>query len=112
MAFATSAFLPFNAVNSFDTCWVSRLMAPLYEEGAKLEPDSPLLAEIERIRAAHDTPAARAAAALRLVEDEVRYLALSMGDGNYVPMSADEVWRSSYGDCKGKTVLLLALLKG
>lgn len=98
--------------NFADWAGASRLMAPLYEEGAKLEPDSPLLAEIERIRAAHDTPAARAAAALRLVEDEVRYLALSMGDGNYVPMSADEVWRSRYGDCKGKTVLLLALLKG
>jgi tetratricopeptide (TPR) repeat protein/transglutaminase-like putative cysteine protease len=90
----------------------SRLMAPLYEAGATLEPDSPLLAEIERIRAEHDTDAARAAAALRLVEDQVRYLALSMGEGNYTPMSADEVWRSRYGDCKGKTVLLLALLKG
>ena len=90
----------------------SKLMAPLYETGATLEPDSPLLAEIERIRAEHDTDAARAVAALRLVEDQVRYLALAMGEGNYVPMSADEVWRSRYGDCKGKTVLLLALLKG
>jgi tetratricopeptide (TPR) repeat protein len=90
----------------------SRLMAPLYETAATLEPDSPLLAEIERIRAENDTDAARAMAALRLVEDQVRYLALSMGEGNYVPMSADEVWRSRYGDCKGKTVLLLALLKG
>lgn len=89
----------------------SRLMAPLYETGAALEAGSPLLAEAERIRAAQPTPAGRAMAALRLVEDEVRYLALSMGDGNYVPMSADEVWRSRYGDCKGKTVLLLALLK-
>lgn len=90
----------------------SRLMAPLYERGAALEADSPLLAEIERIRAENDTDADRAMAALRLVEDQVRYLALSMGEGNYVPMSADEVWRSRYGDCKGKTVLLLALLKG
>lgn len=90
----------------------SRLMAPLYEKGATLEADSPLLAEIERIRAENDTDAARAMAALRLVEDEVRYLALAMGEGNYVPMSADEVWRSRYGDCKGKTVLLLALLDG
>lgn len=90
----------------------SRLMAPLYETGAALEPDSPLLAEIERIRAEHDSDAARAMAALRLVEDQVRYLALAMGEGNYVPVSADEVWRSRYGDCKGKTVLLLALLKG
>ncbi|MDP3803134.1 DUF3857 domain-containing protein [Brevundimonas sp.] len=90
----------------------SRLMAPLYEKSATLEPDSPLLAEIERIRAENDTDAGRAAAALRLVEDQVRYLALAMGEGNYVPMTADEVWRTRYGDCKGKTVLLLALLKG
>jgi len=89
----------------------SRLMAPLYERSAALEPDSTLLPEVERIRSAHATEAGRAAAALQLVQDEVRYLALSMGDGNYVPMSADEVWRSRYGDCKGKTVLLLALLK-
>lgn len=90
----------------------SRKMAPLYEKAATLEEGSPLLAEIERIRAAHATAADRAAAALRLVEDQVRYLALSMGEGNYTPMSADEVWRSRYGDCKGKTVLLLALLRG
>ncbi len=91
---------------------VSTLMAPLYARAETLEPDSPLTAEIERLRAAHDTDEARAAAALRLVQDEVRYLALSMGEGGYVPMSADEVWRSRYGDCKGKTVLLLALLHG
>ena len=91
---------------------VSILMAPLYARAETLESDSPLLAEIERIRAAYDTDEARAAAALRLVQDEVRYLALSMGEGGYVPMSADEVWRSRYGDCKGKTVLLLALLHG
>lgn len=89
----------------------SRLMAPLYERAATLEADSPLRAEIERIRAENDTDAGRAMAALRLVEDQVRYLALSMGEGNYTPATADEVWRSRYGDCKGKTVLLLALLK-
>lgn len=90
----------------------SRLMAPLYERTAVLEPDSPLLAEIERIRRENDSEAARAMAALRLVQDEVRYLALAMGEGNYVPTPADEVWRSRFGDCKGKTVLLLALLEG
>lgn len=90
----------------------SVMMAPLYARAQTLEADSPLTAEIERIRAAHDNDADRAAAALRLVQDQVRYLALSMGEGGYVPMSADEVWRSRYGDCKGKTVLLLALLHG
>ena len=91
---------------------ISRLMAPLYARAETLEADSPLNAEIERIRAAHSTDAARASAALRLVQDQIRYLALSMGEGGYVPASADEVWRTRYGDCKGKTVLLLALLHG
>lgn len=90
----------------------SALMAPLYERASTLEAGSPLTALIEEIRAAQATPEARAAAALRLVQDEVRYLALSMGEGGYVPTAADEVWRSRYGDCKGKTVLLLALLHG
>lgn len=90
----------------------SAQMAPLYARASTLESDSPLKARIEAIRAAHATDAARAAAALRLVQDEVRYLALSMGEGGYVPTAADEVWRSRYGDCKGKTVLLLALLHG
>jgi hypothetical protein len=40
----------------------------------------------------------------------VRYVALLLGDGNYKPMSADEVWAQRFGDCKGKTALLLALL--
>lgn len=94
-----------------DWAGASRLMAPLYEKSATLEADSPLRAEVERIRTKNGTDAARAMAALRLVEDQVRYLALSMGEGNYTPATADEVWRSRYGDCKGKTVLLLALLK-
>ncbi|MNX82841.1 Beta-barrel assembly-enhancing protease [compost metagenome] len=51
-------------------------------------------------------------AALRLVEDEVRYLAILMGEGGWVPTGAEEVWRLRQGDCKGKTVLLLALLRG
>lgn len=88
------------------------LMVPLYARAETLEAGSPLAAEIERIRSEHATPAARTAAALRLVQEQVRYVALSMGEGGYVPASADDVWRARYGDCKGKTALLLALLHG
>lgn len=88
------------------------VMVPLYARAETLEPGSPLVAEIERIRAENPTKAGQAAAALRLVQEQVRYVALAMGEGNYVPASADEVWRSRYGDCKGKTALLLALLHG
>jgi hypothetical protein len=33
-----------------------------------------------------------------------------LGDGDYKPMKADEVWAQRYGDCKGKSAFLLALL--
>lgn len=89
---------------------LSSLMAPLYARAEQLEPDSPLNAEIARIKAANPTIEGQIAAVVRLVQDDVRYLALAMGEGGYVPATADETWRSRYGDCKGKTVLLLALL--
>ncbi|MNX51788.1 Beta-barrel assembly-enhancing protease [compost metagenome] len=88
------------------------LMTPHYDRAASLAPESPLHAEIARIRAAHPTQKGQALAALRLVEDQVRYLAVLMGEGGWVPTGADEVWRLRQGDCKGKTVVLLALLRG
>lgn len=91
---------------------ISRVMAPLYAEAQTLAPGSPLKAEIERIAAASADPKHRAMAALRLVQDKIRYFALAMGYGGYVPATADETWKRRFGDCKGKTVTLLALLAG
>lgn len=91
---------------------ISVLMAPLFERASMLEEGSPLQAEIDRIAAAWATPAERASAALRLVQDDIRYLALAMGEGSLIPASADATWRSRFGDCKAKTALLIALLRG
>jgi tetratricopeptide (TPR) repeat protein len=91
---------------------VSAAMAPLYAQAATLTPNSPLRAEIARIAAATSDPRRRTMAALRLVEEEIRYLALAMGDGNYVPAGADQTWSRRFADCKGKVVVLLALLHG
>lgn len=87
-------------------------MAPLYEEAMTLKADSPIKAEIAAIAAASPDPKVRAFKALQLVEDKTRYLLLAMGDGGYKPASADETWARRFGDCKGKTALLLAILKG
>lgn len=87
-------------------------LKPLYDRARRLDPDSPLHAEITRIRSLSDDPAVRAAAALRLVQEQVRYVALLMGDGALVPATADETWARRFGDCKAKTALLLALLDG
>jgi len=89
---------------------VSALTAPLYESAATLRPDSPLKAEVEKIRALSSDPKVQAAAALRLVQDQVRYVGLFLNNG-YTPASADETWSRRFGDCKAKSALLIALLR-
>ncbi|CAN5597832.1 hypothetical protein BH10PSE4_BH10PSE4_45700 [soil metagenome] len=100
------------AVTGYDD-WgqVSSLMAPLYAKAAILEPDSPLKAEAAKIKAASPDPVVRAALALKLVQSQVRYVFVGMDGGGRKPAPADDTWRHRFGDCKGKTVLLLALLK-
>jgi len=90
---------------------VSRAMAPLYGTDGLIAPGSPLAAEVARIAAAHSDPRARAAAALELVQDKVRYLANGLGNGNYQPQVPADTWSLRYGDCKAKTLLLLGLLR-
>jgi transglutaminase-like putative cysteine protease len=99
-------------VSSFQT-WqeISTLMAPHYAKAMELSKDSPVRAEAKAIAASTSDPKARAFAALRLVEEKTRYFFIGLGEGGYVPATADETWRRRFGDCKGKTVLLLALLK-
>ena len=46
----------------------------------------------------------------KVAQERVRYVALLLDEGAYVPAGADETWERKFGDCKGKTVLLLALL--
>jgi tetratricopeptide (TPR) repeat protein/transglutaminase-like putative cysteine protease len=90
---------------------VSRKLAPLYEKAATLPADSPLKAEARAIADASADPAARLEATLKLVQDRVRYVFLGMGDGNINPAHADLTWQRRFGDCKGKSALLIALLR-
>lgn len=86
------------------------LFVPLYRSAAQIPASGPLRDEVERIRAATTDSAARAQMALDLVQDRVRYVALLLGQGGYVPATAEQTWSRRYGDCKGKSVLLVALL--
>ena len=90
---------------------VSAMFAGPYAEAARLGENSPLRAEVARIAAASPDPLRRAEAALALVQNQVRYVFDASGLGGYLPVSADQVWASRFGDCKGKTVLLVALLR-
>ncbi|MES2753417.1 MAG: DUF3857 domain-containing protein [Pseudomonadota bacterium] len=89
---------------------VSRVMVPLYATTGLITPGSPLAGEVTRIRQASSDPLKRTALALQLVQDKIGYLLLGMDTGNYVPQAPALTWDTRYGDCKAKTLLLLALL--
>jgi len=47
----------------------------------------------------------------RWVQGQLRYVAIAIGDGGFVPHAPDDVCRNRYGDCKDKTFLLMAMLR-
>jgi transglutaminase-like putative cysteine protease len=83
--------------------------------GAAYAPGGALPAELEAMAAAIEAQqadaGARAAAALKLVQRELRYLAIGIGEGGYIPRSLEEIWRTRFGDCKDSSRLLAALLQ-
>ena len=90
---------------------VSKGMWPLYETAAVITPGSRLRGEVDKIKAATTDPRKRTEMAVKLVQDRVRYVYLGMDSGNLTPASAEQTWSRRYGDCKGKTALLLAILR-
>ena len=94
-----------------DWASVSKRFAPLYAKASTLPANSSLKKEASRIAETYATPLERASAALKLVQQDVRYIYVGLDGGNLTPASADETWNRRYGDCKGKTTLLLALLQ-
>ena len=89
---------------------VGAVIAPLYDRASAIPLKGPLRDEVERIRNSSADPLRRAEAALALVEDRVRYVALNLGEAGMIPASAEETWSRRFGDCKGKTALLLGML--
>lgn len=89
---------------------VSRRFHGLFAAAAVLAPGSPLREEAALIARSAPTKLAQAQAALELVQQQVRYVYVGLDGGNFTPASAEETWERRYGDCKGKTAMLLALL--
>jgi transglutaminase-like putative cysteine protease len=84
---------------------VAQLFAPYY---ATVDLPGSLEAEVDRIRDAHPNPSDRAAEWLRFVQRELRYFALALGEGGYVPRPLGEVWANRFGDCKDAAQLYVA----
>src|SRR5258706_10067252 len=54
---------------------------------------------------------AQLVAAIRFVQDDIRYLGIEMGRGSHEPRQPAAVLSQRYGDCKDKALLLAALLR-
>ena len=67
--------------------------------------------ELARIRLEFDTPEAQITAAIRFVQDEIRYVGIEIGAGGWVPRSPSEVVELGYGDCKDKSLLLVRMIR-
>jgi tetratricopeptide (TPR) repeat protein len=90
---------------------VAQAAAHLYATPDPIPPGSPLAVRADAIAAASRDPKVRAAAALRMVQEEIRYLFNGEAEGNYTPQSPVETWEKRYGDCKAKALLLTAMLR-
>lgn len=64
-----------------------------------------------RINGASTSHEARIAAAIRFVQDDIRYLGIEMGRNSHEPHQPWETLDTRWGDCKDKTFLLVALLR-
>jgi hypothetical protein len=82
---------------------------PMY--GLTETPSKGLQAVIDSIKANNRKKEERVVAALRFVQDEVRYLGMEAGIGGYKPRSPSTVFAQRFGDCKDKSLLLSAMLQ-
>ncbi|HYD23976.1 MAG TPA: DUF3857 domain-containing protein [Croceibacterium sp.] len=90
---------------------LSRVMAPHFLAAADVARDGAVAGQAAAIMEQASDPLERAALATRLVQDKVSYLLNGLDGGNYLPQEAEFTWDKRYGDCKAKSVLLLALLQ-
>jgi transglutaminase-like putative cysteine protease len=80
---------------------------PLYQ----LKPlSAPMQALVDQWRKEAADDPSRIIAALRFVQDKVRYTGIEIGPGAYQPTDPARVLERRYGDCKDKALLLVTLL--
>ena len=81
---------------------------PMYGVPAPSTPE--LLGKIEQWKTGLKSPEERMVAALRFVQDEVRYLGIELGRYSHQPTPPAKVFARRFGDCKDKSLLLATIL--
>ncbi|EWH10171.1 hypothetical protein DS2_09502, partial [Catenovulum agarivorans DS-2] len=72
---------------------------------------SPEVSALAKDFAKLPTQKQRISAALQFVQNEIRYVGIEFGVNSHLPSLPSETLARRYGDCKDKTVLLVALLQ-
>jgi transglutaminase-like putative cysteine protease len=90
---------------------VARWATPLFDVRASPAGDRLIDAKVAELRVSHADLADRALAAVRFVQDDVRYLGIEMGENSHRPHPPAAVLAQRFGDCKDKALLLVTLLR-
>ncbi|NCP18777.1 MAG: DUF3857 domain-containing protein [Erythrobacter sp.] len=90
---------------------ISQALAPFFATEGAIEPGGALAGKIAEIAGQTADPLERAALATQFVQDEIGYLLNGLNGGNYIPQSPAQTWAERTGDCKAKSMLLLAMLR-
>lgn len=104
--FFSYRFLQFAEFSSWQD--VAQWANALFQTNATI--DEELKGAVQKLRAL-ETDEARVVAALELVQANIRYFSVSLGESSHRPSPPEVVWRRRYGDCKDKSLLLIALLR-
>ena len=67
--------------------------------------------KISEIKTAYNRTEERLLAALRFVQDDIRYMGIEMGENSHKPHAASQVFQQRFGDCKDKSYLLCNMLR-
>lgn len=67
--------------------------------------------KIEEIKSRSSTTEDRVLAALRFVQDDIRYMGIEMGVNSHKPANPNKIFGQRFGDCKDKSYLLCTILQ-
>jgi len=83
--------------------------SPLFEVEKPL--GSGLQQQIDAWKSKYSNPSDRLVAAIRFVQDDVRYLGIELGPYSHLPNQPETVYERRFGDCKDKALLLVTILR-
>lgn len=78
---------------------------------SNVEVSSSLQNKISEIEQKNTTAESKTLAALRFVQDEIRYTGIEAGENSHRPHKPDQIFNQRFGDCKDKSYLLCVMLR-